>query len=160
MNKRIILLSDAEIAELYNLPMFTEKDRNIYFSLSSDDHKLLNEYRTLKLKIYFILQLGYFRATQNFYNFILEDVPEDAIYLLNRYFFQSNNILLGKPHRIKIKTQQNIILKNYNYTNWSNDLTPKIISYLLESIKYYPKTPTNLSELFKFFQREKIVIPS
>lgn len=87
MNKRIILLSDAEIAELYNLPMFTEKDRNIYFSLSSDDHKLLNEYRTLKLKIYFILQLGYFRATQNFYNFILEDVPEDAIYLLNRYFF-------------------------------------------------------------------------
>ena len=126
MNKRIILLSDAEIAELYNLPMFTEKDRNIYFSLSSDDHKLLNEYRTLKLKIYFILQLGYFRATQNFYNFILEDVPEDAIYLLNRYFFQSNNILLGKPHRIKIKTQQNIILKNYNYTNWSNDLTPKI----------------------------------
>ena len=60
MNKRIILLSDAEIAELYNLPMFTEKDRNIYFSLSSDDHKLLNEYRTLKLKIYFILQLGYF----------------------------------------------------------------------------------------------------
>ena len=41
---------DAEIAELYNLPMFTEKDRNIYFSLSSDDHKLLNEYRTLKLK--------------------------------------------------------------------------------------------------------------
>ena len=116
MNKRIILLSDAEIAELYNLPMFTEKDRNIYFSLSSDDHKLLNEYRILKLKIYFILQLGYFRATQNFYNFILEDVPEDAIYLLNRYFFQSNNILLGKPHRIKIKTQQNIILKNYNYT--------------------------------------------
>jgi hypothetical protein len=50
MNKRIILLSDAEIAKLYNLPMFTEKDRNIYFSLSSDDHKLLNEYRTLKLK--------------------------------------------------------------------------------------------------------------
>ena len=47
MNKRIILLSDAEIAELYNLPMFTEKDRNIYFSLSSDDHKLLNEYRTM-----------------------------------------------------------------------------------------------------------------
>lgn len=160
MNKRIILLSDSEIIALYNMPLFTEQDRNIFFSLSSDDHKLLNQHRTLKLKIYFILQLGYFRATQKFYNFILEDSPEDIIYLLNRYFAQPNNTLIGKPHRVKIKLQQNDILRIYNYTNWSVALTAKVISHLSESIRCYPKTPTNLSELFKFFKREQIVIPS
>ena len=57
---RINLLSDAEIEELYNIPHFTKQDREIFFALSKNDYKLLNQYRTQKLKLYFILQLGYF----------------------------------------------------------------------------------------------------
>ena len=64
---RIILLSNAEIEELYSIPTFTNEDRESFFTLSKSDYKLLDEYRTRKLKIYFILQLGYFRATQQFY---------------------------------------------------------------------------------------------
>ena len=74
---RINLLSDAEIEELYNIPHFTKQDREIFFALSKNDYKLLNQYRTQKLKLYFILQLGYFRATQQFYSFDFQDVSED-----------------------------------------------------------------------------------
>ena len=77
---RIILLSNAEIEEFYSLPVFNKKDREIFFALSNSDYKLLDEYRTQKLKIYFILQLGYFRATQQFYNFKFDDVLEDVSY--------------------------------------------------------------------------------
>ncbi len=83
---RITILSDAEIDELYGLPQFTDKDREYFFTLSNSDHDILNEYRTLKLKVYFIIQLGYFRATRNFYHFKLEDISKDVNYLINRYF--------------------------------------------------------------------------
>ena len=80
MNKkqktRINLLSTTEIDELYSIPIFNKKDRELFFALSNSDYKLLDEYRTQKLKIYFILQLGYFRATQQFYNFEFDDVLE------------------------------------------------------------------------------------
>lgn len=156
---RITLLSNAEIEELYSIPNFTDHDRNIFFSLSNSDYQLLNQHRTLKLKVYFLLQLGYFRATQNFYNFTFEDILSDVKYLTHRYFSDSQGILEGRPHRVKIKAQQNLILKLYNYNDWSTNLTSKIMAHLTELIRYYPKAPNSLRELLKYFKNEHIVIP-
>lgn len=156
---RIVLLSNAEIDELYSLPIFNDKDRCIFFSLSNSDYKLLDEYRTQRLKIYFILQLGYFRATQQFYNFKFEDVLDDVSYLITKYFSQPKNNLTHKPHREGIKDQQNIILKLYEYSDWSTGLTAPAMKHLLELIRYYPKGSSALRELFKYFQNKRIVIP-
>lgn len=156
---RIILLSNAEVEELYSLPAFNKKDRETFFALSNSDYKLLDEYRTQKLKIYFILQLGYFRATQQFYNFKFEDILDDVSYLSNKYFNQSKNTLTDKPHRESIKDQQNIILKLHNYIDWSTAFTAQVIDHLLELIRYYPKGSNALRELFKYFQNKRIVIP-
>lgn len=156
---RIILLSNAEIEEFYSLPVFNKKDREIFFALSNSDYKLLDEYRTQKLKIYFILQLGYFRATQQFYNFKFDDVLEDVSYLINKYFTTSQNTLNDKPHRKSIKDQQTIILKLHDYIDWSTSLVPQVMQHLLELIRYYPKGSNALRELFKYFQSKSIVIP-
>ena len=156
---RIILLSNAEIEEFYSLPIFNKKDREIFFALSNSDYKLLDEYRTQKLKIYFILQLGYFRATQQFYNFKFDDVLEDVSYLINKYFTTSQNTLNDKPHRKSIKDQQTIILKSHDYIDWSTSLAPQVMEHLLELIRYYPKGSNALRELFKYFQSKSIVIP-
>lgn len=82
---RINLLSDAKINELYNIPNFTEQDIKLFFNLSNDDHAHLNKYRTLRNHIYFIIQLGYFRATQQFYSFNLEIIPKQVSYVYNLY---------------------------------------------------------------------------
>ena len=156
---RISLLSNAEIEEFYSLPIFNKKDREIFFALSNSDYKLLDEYRTQKLKIYFILQLGYFRATQQFYNFKFDDVLEDVSYLINKYFTPSQNTLNDKPHRKSIKDQQTIILKLHDYIDWSTSLVPQVMEHLLELIRYYPKGSNALRELFKYFQSKSIVIP-
>lgn len=158
-DNRIILLAKAEIDELYNIPNFTEKNRKIFFSLSAEEHQLLSKYRTLKLKIYFILQLGYFRAVQQFFNFNFEDIKKDVTYLINRYFSQPKTKLSNRPHRINIKTQQHVILELYNYRNWSNDLIEKTESHLLMLIRYYPQIDNSLRELFKYFENERIVLP-
>ena len=157
---RINLLSDAEIEELYNIPHFTKQDREIFFALSKNDYKLLNQYRTQKLKLYFILQLGYFRATQQFYSFDFQDVSEDISYLINRYFTLSINTLNDKPYRKNIKHQQTCILNLYGYVNWSTKLIPQVTNHLLELVRYYPKGSNALRELFKYFKYNSIVIPT
>ena len=157
---RIILLPDAEIEELYNIPTFTDIDQEEFFALSKIEYELLDNYRTQKLKIYFILQLGYFKATRQFYDFNFVDIQNDLSHIMHKYFDVLDlNSLIGKIDQRTIKVQRIAILQLYNYTNWSKELTPKIIEHLSELIKYYPKTSNALRELFKYFQNKQIVIP-
>ena len=76
-NKRIHLLSKPEIEDLYSLPQFNQDERRYYFSLSKSELNDLDLYKNVKTRLYFILQLGYFKATQQFYNFNFEDVKAD-----------------------------------------------------------------------------------
>lgn len=156
---RINLLSNAELDELYSIPIFSEKDREIFFALSTNDWQLLDKCRTQKLKVYFVLQLGYFRATKQFYDFKFEDTQTDTLYVLNRYFDQPKYILSDKPYRETIRDQQGTILKLYNYVDWSLDIKTEVMGHLLELIRYYPKRTSALRELFKYLQNKRILIP-
>lgn len=59
IKNKIILLSDAEIDELYNLPNFTNQEMELYFALLNEDYTYLRQYRTLKNQIYFIPMILY-----------------------------------------------------------------------------------------------------
>ncbi|MBY0581225.1 MAG: Tn3 family transposase [Rickettsiales bacterium] len=157
---RIALLSNAEIDQLFNIPTFNSQEMNLFFDLSDNDHLLLENYKTIKLKIYFIIQLGYFRTTQRFYNFNLEDVPEIVSYLANKYFNPIKIPINYKPYREIIKAQQNIILKLYDYKDWSSSLIPQVSAHLAELIKYYPKPEIAFSELLKYFEEMHIIMPT
>lgn len=111
--ERINLLPDVKINKIYNLPNFTEQEIELFFNLSKNDYILLNKYRTLRNKIYFIIQLGYFRATQAFYNFDLEEIPEQVSCIYHRYFDdpESLNTLVAKPYREIIKSQASCYFK-------------------------------------------------
>lgn len=79
--KRIQLLSGYEIADIYNRPDFNNDERELYFSINDKrELDLLNQYSNIKTRVYFILQIGYFKAKQQFYKFNLEDVITDAKY--------------------------------------------------------------------------------
>ncbi|WP_084605464.1 DUF4158 domain-containing protein [Psychromonas aquimarina] len=78
--KRIQILNDSEINELYALPNFNRTDREDYFSLDNETKKLVNELRRLETRAYFILLLGYFRSRPIVFNFSFSDVVADLEY--------------------------------------------------------------------------------
>lgn len=158
--KRIALLSDTAIDQLFNKPNFNSQDLELFFELSSSEHLLVENYKTIKLKIYFIVQLSYFRATQNFYSFNLHDVPKEVKYLSNKYFNPIKKAIQYKPDREIIMAQQNLILKLYNYQDWSSTLIPEVSNHLAELIRYYPNPEISFSELLKYFAEKRIVIPT
>ena len=62
--KRLRILGDDEIEAVYRRPRFTHEERLEYFSLSPTEKAALEQLHSIKSRIYFILQLGYFKARQ------------------------------------------------------------------------------------------------
>ena len=60
--KRLRILGDDEIEALYGKPHFTDDERLEYFALSPMEKATLEQLHSIKSRIYFILQLGYFKS--------------------------------------------------------------------------------------------------
>jgi len=84
--KRITILSKDEYEFLYGIPELTNKDRIVLFDLSEADRKEINKLSTAAAKINYILQLGYFRATNFLFNFTFQQVRQDVWFVINNYF--------------------------------------------------------------------------
>ena len=158
--KRLYLLSDAEIEDLYARPEFNADERKIYFSLNPVEQEALAEYSNTKTRVFFILQLGYFKAKTQFFNFTLEEVQEDVNYILSQLFNNNSVILSGRISRDYIGLQKLAIIQLFDYRDWSEEQKPIIESHLGELIKYYPQSHDAFCQLLVYFENKKIVIPS
>src|SRR5262245_48514402 len=84
--KRLRILREDEIEALYGRPCFTNEERAEYFSLSPGGKAELERFHAVKSRIFFILQLGYFKARQRFFIFRPHDVADDLRYIQAHYF--------------------------------------------------------------------------
>lgn len=99
---RLKILSDDEIHRLYSRPIFPHQERVQYFTLSHVEKEVLQTLRSIKSKVYFILQLGYFKSKQLFFQFKLSEVKEDIQYILKTSLLGILNQLI-KRHDLLIK---------------------------------------------------------
>lgn len=60
--KRLRILGDDEIDILYGRPRFTQEERMEYFTLSREEKAILEQLHSIKSRLHFVLQLGYFKA--------------------------------------------------------------------------------------------------
>ncbi len=68
-DKRITILTAAEIKELYSLPKFTAIERKNAFYLTEESEAIVNSFRQLETKAYYILLQGYFREKPILFTF-------------------------------------------------------------------------------------------
>jgi len=66
--KRITILSKEEEKYLYDIPDLTNNERMVLFELTDADRKQIDKLPDEAVKINYILQLGYFRATNFLFN--------------------------------------------------------------------------------------------
>ena len=91
--KQINLLTDAEVSDLYSIPIFSDNnERDHFFTLSDAEHKLLEKYTSIKSKVYLIIQIGYFKAIQQFYRFSLDDVKDDVNFIIKKHYSSEENL--------------------------------------------------------------------
>ena len=85
-SRRLSILTDQEISELYDLPCFTEEDRHLHFDLSPTERELVDGVFTISVSVHLILQPGYFKAKRQFFVYELSSVMGDVGHILQRYF--------------------------------------------------------------------------
>jgi TnpA family transposase len=158
--KRISLLSDTEITDLYSMPDFNQDEKELYLTLNERECVIINNYSTIKTRVFFILQLGYFKAKQQFFKFDLADVQSDVEYAISHFFTDTGTITSGRISRDYITRQKNDILKLFDYREWSPKYAPQAESHLCELLRYYPKSHSALRQLLTYFEAQKIIIPS
>lgn len=160
-NNRIQLLSVAEAEELYSRPEFNVHEQRLYFTLTQSERDALTQFSNTKTRIFFILQLGYFKARQQFFNFSLDDVRHDVQFITDIYYRDLSSVLFtGCISRDYIRLQRQKLLSLFDYSVWSSDLIPEVQEHVSNLLRYYPKGHNAFRQLLVYFERRKITIPS
>lgn len=158
--KRLSLLPEAEISDLYARPVFNKIEQVLYFDMNPNEIDALSQFGTIKTKVYFILQLAYFKAKTQFFTFTFEDTLTDVKYVLSKFFRGTDKTFHGSITRQLIYQQKQVILNLFNYQDWSTEQASLIEAHICELLRYYPKSHDTFRQLLVYFDNQKIVIPS
>ena len=135
--ERIQLLSSTEVEELYARPEFNTHEQSLYFSLSPTERAALEQFRNTQTRIHFILQLGYFKAKQQFFNYSLDEVSADVEYIVATYYNGADAAqFTGNLSREYSRKQRQAILSLFDYRSWSPQFRAEIESHIGLLLRY------------------------
>ena len=157
--KRLTILTAKEIQTLYGLPQFTDDERDVYFALEPLEKQQLDQLRNITASVYFILQLGYFKAKKQFFLFGLQEVSDDVVYILRRYFPTVTKlpyVTISKPTRL---AQQLQILQLFDYQTCSQAWREKLQEKAESLVTIYTKPIYLFKELLTYLEYYRIVVP-
>src|SRR5690349_19600928 len=127
INTRLSILSDDEINELYGIPKLEQDEMSIAFSLSDQEESYIETLSTIPIKIDFIIQLGFFKVTRNFYQISFQKLRDDVWFIINLHFpkekFPKMNI---NVHQHYANQKAILALHGYKKSNTKFVMTPKI----------------------------------
>ncbi len=159
VSRRLSILTAEEIDALYGLPRFTDEERRRYFELSPAEEAVLRGTRTMSAAAHLVLQIGYFKAKQQFFVYRLEDVREDLDYILSHHLPGRTTRKLGllsKPTRL---AQQRQILKLFSF-RLCNMATKAVIERKAQRVAMLSTQPVYiLREVLQHLANERLVAP-
>jgi hypothetical protein len=157
-SQRLHLLNDYEVNAIYNVPQFTESERHHYFQLSLEEKSTLKGLHR-SARVYFVLQLGYFKAKHLLFNFTFYAMREDVKYVISRHFpgMKRPKIL---PSRNRIATVNKKIVTMFGFQCLSNKIRNLMKQKIAQSIRQVNNPIQILRDIVAYMENEKIVFPS
>lgn len=158
ISDHLTILSQEEINRLYDLPKIDEEDRALFFEITPEDEAYLKKQTVVNNKINYLLQVGYFRATRQFYKFTFQQAKDDTWFIINQHFpgtnFPKKNIDINKHY-----SAQKMICDIYGYTRSNVEFIAKLNQHAkkLTSRNLQPKFV--FDELLEFCERHKTIRP-
>ena len=154
------ILENDEIEQLYEVPDFDPESRTVFFDLSNEEASLMEMSRGVSSKVFFILQLGYFKAKQLFFNFDFEERKVDAAFVLKKYFPSPNRKDLDKISRPTRQNQQRQITALFQYQRFDKTIQKDIFQHAITLAKRHNHPVYLFRSLCEFLVHRKIILPS
>jgi TnpA family transposase len=158
-SKRLYILTDEEIDALYSRPCFTDDDRTHYFALTQPEHELLASFRRAHVQLYFILQLGYFKAKQRFFTFTFADVPDDVTHIRERYFAPIRRLKLRPLNQRTILKQRQHILEVFQYRLCTPADRHQLLLRAQQAARISSKPVYVLREILHYLTEHRLINP-
>ena len=161
LSKRLKILDEDEVKLMYDRPIFSEDERDIFFDFSKSEIKLITELRSLDVKINFILQMVYFKVKHRFFSFELKEVLEDIEFIVNKYF-KDKHISVNKISDVTKKSRlenQRKILNLFKYKYFGKEERIILEQKANISAKIYAKPVYIFRDLCLFLEDNRIIAP-
>jgi len=111
-----------------------------------------------KSKVYFILQLGYFKCSPVFHQFSFDDVRRDVRYILKKYFPKYTRPLVGNLWKKNILDLRSLLLQICDYHS-SHQKKDTIESKIKKLMRIHSKHIDVFRELLTFLEVKRIMMP-
>lgn len=154
------ILQPQEITELYTIPDFDLENRITFFTLTPPEHQQMQSFRGLSSRLFFILQLGYFKAKHLFFIFDFTSQAVDVDFILQKYFLNNKPAdlkMVSKPTRLQ---QRQIICQLFDYQLFE----PSLLLTIMEQASLFAKRYNHPVYLFRsllhYFHQRKIILPA
>jgi hypothetical protein len=158
-SKRLTILSTDEIEALYSRPIFTEEERDLYFTLTPPEEAMLTQFGTLTSQMYFILQLGYFKLRHHFFIFNIGEVESDLSYIQSMYF-PERRIVFADITRVTRDRHREIIFNLTGYRGCGATEREQIRMKAKQLSRIDSQPIYILRELLAYLTHHRIVIPA
>lgn len=156
--KRLNILGDEEIEALYGRPCFTDEERLEYFALSPPEKAALERFHSIPSRLYFLLQLGYFKSHHLFFVFTWSEVVEEVTYLQEQYFpgVPLKPRAITKVTRLK---QQRVILDLFHYRTCGAHQRQALTARARQAATICAKPVYLFRELLHYLKEHRLVAP-
>lgn len=158
--KRIKILTDAEIDELYSAPAFNQQDQRFFFSLNDNEFRAMQKVRDRQNKSMFVVLLGYFKSRP------IPIIPKYSQIKADLKFIV-REVLPGlglKPFNLKQRDKNRIysrIFELLGYTAWSDKYhNPLLFTALLEQANSWAAPRALFDAAIEYLAHNKIAIPA
>jgi hypothetical protein len=153
----LIILSEEEIQVFESPPRFTYEERKHFFTLLEWAKPLVARFATPTSKIGFILQLGYFWATNKFYTKDLY-YPEDIAFIQKSIGIDDTWQTTLYSERM-IERHRKVILSNLGYTAFSPSAVATLSAEAESAIEKQMRLKDIFGQLLEVLDQKKIAVP-
>lgn len=119
----------------------------------------LQSLHSFKSKVYFVLQLGYFKAKHLFFTFDLLEVKEDLQYVLKQHFNDRKMVALSTVHKSTRFKQQQLILERFGYHSCGPEERKQIEKKAYHAVTISGKPIFIFREIMNYLNEQRIVVP-
>ncbi|MDA8307494.1 MAG: Tn3 family transposase [Deltaproteobacteria bacterium] len=158
-NERLTILSEPEKTALYGIPNFDNFQRIEFFAMNEAERSLAMQRRGILKQIYCLLQIGYFKAKQAFFQFTLDEAPPEDIAFLQQRYFPGQTLSVETLSTKEYYAQRREIVALFGYRLWTDNDLPTF----RDKAKLLARTDVTpaflLAELMVFLIGQRIVRP-
>ena len=157
-SNRLSILNKQEFSDLYGIPKFTKDDRVHFFAINDEEIGFLKRLVKPNLKAFFLLQLGFFKAKNRFFDIDLSKHYQDLRYI-KLHFLNGAKITFQQPNKNSMSRYRAKILDLTGYRAFDDKAKCAAKKFAKTSARRNLKPRAIFAEILDFLKESNYELP-